>query len=705
MFGKINISRQRPCAVLLSSLRLLPFAMCPLSAMAQAPASTLPAIVVTGGGDTTLTAPASTGSNLGLTPMQTPASVEVITRDQLEERGDSSVVDAVSRAGGISAIGHPGNGGSSLSARGFTGGTSVMHLYDGTRLYGGVEPTFPFDTWSIERIEVLRGPASVIYGDGAIGGVVNVIPKKPSQGPVRNELQATVGSDDTYRLGLGSGGSLTDQLSYRVDLSAERAGGWVERGDSRSAAFSGALQWEATDDLSIKLSHAYGYQKPMPYFGTPLINGEQASDLRHRNYNVSDGVIRYRDNWTELAATWTPTDRTTVHAKLYHMDSKRDWKNAERYVYNSATGLIDRSDNTEIHHDQKQTGFTADAAFESTVAGLPNRLSVGFDINSSSSGPVNPYDPAPGYFHSDIPTVPRYRNEARQYSLFLEDRLELTPRWSVLAGLRYDHVDVSRKDLIASASAFDRTYADMGWRVGTVYDLTPDLALYAQYSEASDPVSGLLMLSPSNSSFEMSRGRQVEVGLKQTFLQGKGEWTLAAYHIRKSDLLTRDPVNPDLRQQVGEQSSRGLEGSVAVDLPAGWRVEANATLLRARFDDFSEAVGSPPAAVSRKGNVPPNVPQRLANVWVSWNFQPGWTAMGGLRYVGKRYADNANTLELPSYTTTDLALRWDAGRNTSITARAYNIFDREYFTTAYYTATQWFYGPGRRYELTLNHRF
>jgi iron complex outermembrane receptor protein len=182
----------------------------------------------------------------------------------------------------------------------------------------------------------------------------------------------------------------------------------------------------------------------MPYFGTPLINGEQASDLRHRNYNVSDGVIRYRDNWTELAATWTPTDRTTVHAKLYHMDSKRDWKNAERYVYNSATGLIDRSDNTEIHHDQKQTGFTADAAFESTVAGLPNRLSVGFDINSSrfqhsnntysgSSGPVNPYDPAPGYFHSDIPTVPRYRNEARQYSLFLEDRLELTPRWSGLS--------------------------------------------------------------------------------------------------------------------------------------------------------------------------------------------------------------------------------------------------------------------------------
>src|SRR3546814_15341464 len=77
--------------------------------------------------------------------------------------------------------------------------------------YGGVGLTFPFYTWSIERIEVLRGPASVIYGDGAIGGVVNVIPKKPTRGPVENELEATLGTDDTARLGLGSGGALRSE--------------------------------------------------------------------------------------------------------------------------------------------------------------------------------------------------------------------------------------------------------------------------------------------------------------------------------------------------------------------------------------------------------------------------------------------------------------------------------------------------------------
>src|SRR5690606_38669907 len=279
-----------------------------------------------------LTAPVSTGSGLDLTPMQTPASVEVISRRQLEERGDHSVADAITRAGGISAMGHPGNGGTSLSARGFTDTTSVMRLYDGMRQYGGVGLTFPFDTWSVERIEVLRGPASVIYGDGAIGGVVNVIPRKPTRGPVENELQATLGSDDTARLGLGSGGALGDRWSYRLDLSGASSDGWVDRGESRDATFSGALQWDATDDLSLRLSHAYGYQKPMRYFGTPLVDGQQLDALRDKNYNVEDGVVRYRDQWTELDAVWTPGDSATLRAKLYHIRSKRHWHNAERYV-------------------------------------------------------------------------------------------------------------------------------------------------------------------------------------------------------------------------------------------------------------------------------------------------------------------------------------------------------------------------------------
>lgn len=675
---------------------------------------TLEAVTVHSAGDSALERPTGTGSRLDLSLRDTPASVEVTTREQLEARGDASLTDAITRSTGITSLGHPGNSGSALSARGFTDATSVMRLYDGTRQYGGVGISFPFDTWSIDRIEVLRGPASVIYGDGAIGGVVNVVPKKPTREAIRSEVQATAGTRGKRALAFGSGGAINEQWSYRLDASGEQSNGWVDRGDSSNRSFSGALRWDATRDLSLQLSHAEGRQSPMRYFGTPLINGVQDPAIRERNYNVADSRIRFKDQWTELLAQWAPGDHVMVRSKLYHIRSDRYWRNAEAYAYNAATGLIDRSGNTEIGHDQTQTGNTTDITFSGSLWGRPNQASIGFDVNrasfqhtnntyTGSSGSVDPYHPDPGYFASPEPFIPRYRNKAEQYALFAENRLELTERWSLVAGARFDHADLSRQDLVAGTQAFTRSYANTGWRLGTVYKLTSDTSLYAQASKAADPVSGLLMLTAANSAFDVSTGKQFEVGIKQSFADGKGDWTLAAYSITKNNLLTRDPSNPALRIQVGERSSRGIEGTLSVQAARSVQIDANVALLKARYDDFSETVGG--KVVSRNGNVPTDVPERVANLWVGWKFMPHWTLSGGLRHVGKRYADNANTLKLPAYTTADLALQWKAGADTTLTLRGFNVFDRRYFTTAYYTNSQWFVGEGRRYEVTLNHRF
>jgi iron complex outermembrane receptor protein len=211
--------------------------------------------------------------------------------------------------------------------------------------------------------------------------------------------------------------------------------------------------------------------------------------------------------------------------------------------------------------------------------------------------------------------------------------------------VRFDHASVSRTDLVSGAPAFDKNYANTGRRLGTVYLLRPELSVYAQFSKAADPVAGMLMLSPANSAFDVSTGKQFEVGIKQSFWDKAGDWTLAAYGIRKTNLLTRDTANPALRVQVGERSSRGIEGTLSLAVTRTVRLEANAALLRARYDDFTESVGG--VAVSRNGRVPTDVPERRANLWVGWKFQPGWTASGGLRHIGKRYADNANTLEMP----------------------------------------------------------
>ena len=675
----------------------------------------LPMVVVSSRADNGgLHSQPATGSNLDLSRFDTPASVDAITRDQLERRGDTSLLDAITRAPGISAMPHPGNGGSSVAARGFTDTLSVMRLYDGMRQYGGAGLTFPFDTWAIERIEVLRGPASVIYGDGAIGAVINVVPKKPTRGAIRTELQAALGTESSRRFAIGSGGAIDDRWSYRFDASTDRSDGWVERGGYSNRAFSGAVRLDISPRLNVQLGAAKGRQKPMKYFGTPLIDGKPDPALAEKNYNVADSVMKYDDRWIDVLVNWSPNDSVSVRSRFYDIDSDRHWRDVEAYRYNPATRLIDRSDATEIYHRQSQTGNTTAAAFKGGLLGMANRFSVGFDVNSSdfrhtnntyagSAPSVDPYNPVPGSFSSPVPTIPRYDSDAKQYALFAEDRLALDERWSLLAGVRYDHATLRRTDLVANKLAYDKTSTNVGWRLGTVFQVTPSLAVYGQYARAADPISSLFFLSAANSQFKNATGRQLEVGVKRAFAQGGGEWTLAVYDITKSNLLTRDPANPARSLQVGERSSRGIEATVTAALAPGWSAEANASLLRARFEDFSEASGG--NLVSRAGNVPPDVPQRLANLWLNWELVPAWTASAGLRYVGERNADNANTLKLPSYAVTDASLRWKLSADSNLTLRVANVFDKRYFTTAYYTPTQWFYGQDRRVDVIVNHRF
>jgi iron complex outermembrane receptor protein len=466
--------------------------------------------------------------------------------------------------------------------------------------------------------------------------------------------------------------------------------------------------------LNVQLDAAKGRQKPMKYFGTPLIDGKPDPALAEKNYNVADSVMQYDDRWIDVLVNWNPNDNVSVRSRFYDIDSDRHWRDVEAYRYNPATRLVDRSDATEIYHRQSQTGNTTDAAFKGGLLGMANQFSVGFDVNSSdfrhtnntyvgSAPSVDPYNPVPGSFSSPVPTIPRYDSDAKQYALFAEDRLALDERWSLLAGVRYDHAALRRTDLVANRLAYDKTSTNVGWRLGTVFQVTPSLAVYGQYARAADPISSLFFLSAANSQFKNATGRQVEVGVKQAFAQGGGEWTLAVYDITKNNLLTRDPANPARSLQVGERSSRGIEATVMAVLAPGWSAEANASLLRARFEDFSEASGG--RLVSRAGNVPPDVPQRLANVWLNREFMRTWTASAGLRYVGERNADNANALKLPSYAVTDASLRWKLSADTNLTLRVANVFDKRYFTTAYYTPTQWFYGQDRRADVIVNHRF
>ena len=660
-----------------------------------------------------LTQPLETGSRLGLASLDTPASVETVTAEAIDARGDRTVLDAVTRATGFTNAAAPGNGGTALSVRGFGGQESVMTLLDGVRLLPAAGTiTFPFDTWSVDRIEVLRGTASVLYGEGAIGGVVNVVPKRP-QRTRETTLQAGIGADGAKRVAFDTTGALGPRLSYRFYVSDARANGLAERADTHTTAFGGALKFDVSPRLTLTLDYDYGRQMPATYFGVPAPNGVLDSTLRKVNYNVGDATITYYDQWTRLSATYRPAAGVTIDNQFYYLTSNRHWRNAEAYALDAATGRVTRGDYLELHHHQRQVGDRLSARVDGQLFGRANRFVVGTEfnqitfegINNSPYGgesTVNAHGFDPGVFTSPDPTVPQFRTRTRQAAVFAENRLELLPRLAWVSGLRYDHIAFNREQA-ATGAGFDKRFAHLGWRTGFVYEIAPTLSAYAQYTTGAEGLGSLVTLSASQANFRLATGEQWEAGVKQTLFDGRAYWTFAVYDITKRNLLSTDPFNPALRQQVGRQSSRGVELTGGARLPRGVTVDANVALLRARYDAFNQTVGG--VAHSRAGNVPSNVPQQTANLWLGWAFAERWQANAGVRYVGPTYGDDANRVSIPSYTVFDASLRWQATSRTDFALYLRNLANRTYAVTTSNGGEQWLLGPSRSAQLVATMRF
>jgi iron complex outermembrane receptor protein len=671
----------------------------------------------------------TSGSRLGLTPLETPASVDIISGETARERGQFSTVEAVTQnAPGFSSVAMPVLG-SAFAARGFQGNNSVMQLYDGTRLFPGRGSiTFPFNMWSVERIEVLHGPASVLYGDGAIGGIINVIPKKPITEGMFNEAQVFFDSNMTRRASLDSGGAISKDLSYRFNVSADASDGWVDRGESENLGISGALRWQATSDIAFTLSHDYGDQEPMKYFGTPYRNGVFDKRTKDNNYNVANAMTEFRDSWTQFKTEWKVNDQLSLRNVAYMLDSRREFRNAEDYLWGYLSGpdLVDR-EGIHIRQKQEQIGNRFDATMRTSIAGIGNETVVGVDVNRAKFGyasyfvdgfslipidPVDPYHPEPGLFPNPNLLIPGFASELDQKSLFAENRIVFNEYLSLVGGVRWDSSTLTRNDLSIPANGFEKEFNSFNWRVGAVVTPVRNLAFFGQYSVATDPLDvPLLDYAKDISNLKQTQGRQFEIGVKQSLWDGAFEWSLAAYDIVKTDLLVRDYSSfPASLSQIGQQSSQGLEATVGIVLGRGWRVDANGALLKAQYDDFSYIDFSTFGMVDHSGNVPLLVPEKTANIWLTWDFAVGWRASAGLQYVGEAFVDHANTIERPAYTTTNVGLQWKPTDKATLDFRIKNLFDEVYapYVRSYPyddNMVQGWVAPPRTFEAALSVKF
>ncbi|HMM46670.1 MAG TPA: TonB-dependent receptor [Thiobacillaceae bacterium] len=646
----------------------------------------------------------TSGSRTGIATRDLPASLEQVDEATQRQRGDYGVVEAVTRTTGLTNIGNGGNGGLAFSSRGFTGVNSVGVAEDGLRL--GVAAgtiTFPSDGWGYERIEVLRGPASIVYGSGTVGATINAVRKSPSRTRA-SEVLLGIGEHGTARVGVGTTGSVGETASYRLDAYGHYTDGERDLGRAKGGKLMSTLRLQPDHRLRLELLADISNQQPERYFGTPTTDGRMTGSLRNENYNAGDSVIRLEDQRLRARAEWQASDRLRLRNEAYYFKADRHWKNIEAYSYDPLAGTVARSDYLEIKHDLDQAGNRLEAALRLGM----HDLVLGWEaasirLTGSNNSPyggastVSAHDPDHGVWISPDITLPKFDTKTSQHAFYLEDAWQLGDDWLLLAGIRRDLSDVSRTER-AGGTPFDKTLGGTAWRLGLTHHLAASTSVYGQISQGHDPVTSILTLNLANRNFDLTTARQVEAGLKQQFDNGRGEWTVAAYRIEKDNIITRDPITPALSVQGGRQHSQGLEFNAVLMPTAQWRLEGNYTRLRAEFDELIEAGG-----VDRTGNRPGNVPQEVANLWAHYRFDDWQISLGG-RHVGKRFGDNANTVTLPAYTVVDAALSWRIDPRTTLRLLGRNLTDKFYANTAY-DSNQYVAGDGRRMELVAEFQF
>lgn len=713
------------------------FAACAAVPGVQAQEAELPAIRVEARSEAEglrLDSRSNTASRLGLTLRETPASVEIVSQQTMRERGASTLSDALRGATGLAGGGPPSSP-TTLSSRGFT---DILYLYDGLRMSGAGSNNRVEDTWNYERIDVLKGPASVLQGDSAIGGIVNFQTKRPDRDNPSREAMFSYGSYGSTRTGIGLGDNFGETGAYRIDYSHnDTRVGTIDRNSNKLDHLTTGVAFDVAPATRLDLSFDYSRDTGHAYWGTPLVPRSLARDptgvvstpdgrvldrsLARNNYNVLDDRNEAESYWLRARVTHKLTPAWTLRNEFAMNKIDRLWKNSESATF-SAPSSIDR-DQTIITHHQRYLIDRFDATHSGTLGGLSNKFVVGGELSKTTLDSerrfsnrtastadalrVSLRNPNVGYFNDDpaLMSGPGNRTDfttdARGAAFFLEDSLKLAEPWTVVAGYRYDRIRVERSvtDLNAgSRNEFGTRYSANSARLGTVFDLTPSSSVYAQYTNATIPVGSLFLLSQANASYPLAKGQQWEAGFKQTL--DNVEWTAAVYHIKLENVLSRDQNDARLTVNNGRQSSRGVE------LSADWRVtpqftlSGNVAVLNARFDSLTEADGS-----SRVGNTPPNVPERVANLYANYRLADlPMNLFVGLNHTGKIYTDNANQVRINSHTTVDAAISYRI-RPALLTFRVRNLTDRLY---AYYggrATSQVLLAPGRTYELGATFEF
>jgi iron complex outermembrane receptor protein len=691
---------------------------------------------------------AASATRLGLTVFQTPASVEVVSRQTMQEQGYRTTTDTALGAVGVlsgDSAGAPAN----FSMRGFSG-PQVNVLYNGISTGPADITSRWMATANLAQVEFLKGPSSLMSGLNAIGGSVNYVSRQPTTGPIRNELDLSLDSFGSPLAHFGSGGSTTVKgLDYRFDATTSRFNSFID-GDFRNLTdLATQLNYRATDTFKTFVAIDYKKDSGHAYWGTPMVPtsfpgvrpvsgvvsgtaintfdgstiGPVTIDRRTltTNYNVADNATGAQELWLRSGFEWTPLANVTVKDQVYDYQAKRNWIDSETYAFDNATSMIDR-DRFFVTHDQHIVGNNVDLAWDSQIFGLQNRFAAQLQtsrnwITFTEEGNPNLYPadsvavvaPDPGLYGALSPDIRNSRLD--EVAASFEDRLKLTSALALIGGVRLEDLTLARNGInfdgtIPAGQPFTQTWRPVSYRAAYTYEPISNLMFYSMFATAYDPaVAAIFSVTPAQTTL-LTSSRIYETGAKQLFWDGKTEWTIAAYDILQRNVFV--PVNTTTTDVAGAVASKGVEVAAAVRPFDGWKLWANAAYTHARFVDFDVWTG----------NTPPNVAPVIVNAGASYRFNRWrWPVElgGSVRHVGNRFLEPDDLTTLNAYTTADVYAFVDIpGRdlarpeldNLRVTFRVRNVTDKVYAAWSDTTyPDQVLLGAPRTYEIAASARW
>ncbi|MEN0105112.1 MAG: TonB-dependent siderophore receptor [Pseudomonas sp.] len=650
--------------------------------------------------------------------LEVPQTINVVTADQIATQGARNITQALRYTPGLGVNGYTdrNNIADEITSRGFA--PSPLY-FDGAYLpYAGSLGGAPqIDPYTLERVEVLKGPSSVLYGQNQPGGIVNMVSKRPTTEP-RSQVKFGLGSYSRVNGAIDTSGPLdaAKEFSYRLVAVAKKGNDQLDHTNSQRKLLAPSFTWAPSEATAVTLyAQAQRDDGLADYQSMPMIgslkrgpNGQRIDrdaffgDSRYNDYLRNQYVFGY-----ELSHAFS--DNLTYRQSAKYIDVQDRYKGL--YLRSFANAELTEVNRTKVDWRQHNTAYTLDnnlefkfatGALEHTaLAGVDfrhfERQYNGYNVYNVPVDLYNPRNTSTAAYKPELTT--KWDDTVRQTGLYAQDQIKFN-NWILTVGGRQDWAEVQNKDLLAESRATQNDKQFTG-RIGLTYVTEFGLAPYISYSESFLPTVGSGAPQRGGKSFEPTEGEQYEVGVKYQPYE-KTLMTASVYQVKQKNVRTMDMLYPDYEIQSGEVRSRGVELEVKSS------IDNIDVLAAATYIDSFYTKGN----WGEEGNRSEAQAPVSATLWIDYHFNQavidGLTFGAGARYTGRKPGDMYNTFEVPSFVVYDATISYDLGRidhslaglQTSLNIQ--NIFDREYVSDCNYSFGC-YYGQARVASLEMTY--